>query len=126
MSSSCIFRVGKSRRCPHLLLSTLRRLSPVNRTSSILFALLISWPLSTAAEVVDKITLKDGSVLKGEIKRVENDELVLDTDLSVDFSRETTPNDIVTVVATRPLTDNEAWTTCEPHSFIAFEHGVPV
>jgi putative salt-induced outer membrane protein len=56
----------------------------VNRTSSILFALLISWPLSTAAKTVDEITLKDGSVLKGEIKRVEDDELVLDTDYADD------------------------------------------
>ena len=51
---------------------------------------------------------------------------LIDADLSIDFASETTPNDIVTVVATRPLTDNEAWTTCEPHSFIAFEQGVPV
>jgi putative salt-induced outer membrane protein YdiY len=56
----------------------------VNRTNSILFALLISWPLSAAAEAVDEITLKDGSVLRGEITRVEDDELVLDTDYADD------------------------------------------
>ena len=56
----------------------------MNRTSSILFALLISWPLSAAAEGVDKITLKDGSVLRGEITRVEDDELLLDTDYADD------------------------------------------
>ena len=58
--------------------------SPVNRTNSILFALLISWPLSAAAEGVDEITLKDGSVLRGEITRVEDDELILDTDYADD------------------------------------------
>ena len=52
------------------------------RVSSILFALLISWPLAAAA--VDTITLKDGSVLKGKIKRVEDDDLVLDTDYADD------------------------------------------
>ncbi|MBD1553962.1 class II glutamine amidotransferase [Pseudomonas typographi] len=32
-----------------------------------------------------------------------------DVDISVDFHAETTPNDVVTVIATEPLTDNEAW-----------------
>ena len=27
----------------------------------------------------------------------------------MDFYQETTPNDIVTVIATQPLTDDEAW-----------------
>ena len=35
---------------------------------------------------------------------------LIDEDLSVDFSAETTPRDVVTVLATRPLTHNEAWT----------------
>jgi predicted glutamine amidotransferase len=34
---------------------------------------------------------------------------LLDTDLCVDFGKETTPNDVVTVVATTPLTNNEVW-----------------
>lgn len=34
---------------------------------------------------------------------------LVDDDLQVDFSAETTPNDVVTVVATRPLTRDEAW-----------------
>lgn len=32
-----------------------------------------------------------------------------DADVHVDFQAETTPNDVVTVIATEPLTDNEAW-----------------
>lgn len=33
-----------------------------------------------------------------------------DADLTVDFHAETTPDDVVTVIATEPLTDNENWT----------------
>ena len=32
---------------------------------------------------------------------------LIDADLTVDFRKETTPNDVVTVIATRPLTNNE-------------------
>lgn len=32
-----------------------------------------------------------------------------DSDVTVDFHSQTTPNDIVTVIATEPLTDNESW-----------------
>lgn len=32
-----------------------------------------------------------------------------DADVHVDFQAETTPNDVVTVIATEPLTDNEEW-----------------
>ena len=32
-----------------------------------------------------------------------------DAELAVDFTSETTPDDVVTVVATEPLTDNELW-----------------
>lgn len=34
---------------------------------------------------------------------------LIDTDVVIDFNKETTPNDVVTVIATRPLTDNEQW-----------------
>lgn len=33
-----------------------------------------------------------------------------DADMTVDFAQVTTPKDVVTVVATAPLTDNECWT----------------
>ncbi|PID42597.1 MAG: class II glutamine amidotransferase [Proteobacteria bacterium] len=48
-----------------------------------------------------------------------------DCDMTVDFVRETSPNDIVTVVATEPLTDNETWNRLEPGELIAFVDGVP-
>lgn len=37
-----------------------------------------------------------------------------DADVSVDFHAETTPNDVVTVLATEPLTDNECWNVYAP------------
>jgi hypothetical protein len=47
--------------------------------------LLVASPPQAAAEaIIDQITVKDGSILKGEIKRVENDELILDTDYADD------------------------------------------
>lgn len=51
---------------------------------------------------------------------------LLDDDLQVDFARETTPRDIVSVIATRPLTVNESWTTMAPGSLAVFHHGVIV
>lgn len=48
---------------------------------------------------------------------------LLDADLQVDFSSVTTPNDVVTVVATRALTDNEAWTTMPRGGFQVFHEG---
>jgi predicted glutamine amidotransferase len=37
-----------------------------------------------------------------------------DDDLSVDFSQLTSPNDVVTIVSTEPLTTNEAWQPLSP------------
>lgn len=34
---------------------------------------------------------------------------LIDAEMAVNFSDETTPNDIVTIIATRPLTNNETW-----------------
>ena len=46
-----------------------------------------------------------------------------DADMTVDFQRETTPADVVTVVATRPLTDNEAWAVMNPGALAIFSAG---
>jgi predicted glutamine amidotransferase len=51
---------------------------------------------------------------------------LVDEDLTVDFAEETTPDDVVTVVATRPLTANETWTVMAPNSFVAFRAGEPI
>jgi glutamine amidotransferase len=48
-----------------------------------------------------------------------------DQDVTVDFSEVTTPNDRVALVATVPLTDNEAWTTLEPGTLAMFIDGAP-
>ncbi|MCZ6482112.1 MAG: class II glutamine amidotransferase, partial [Alphaproteobacteria bacterium] len=51
---------------------------------------------------------------------------LIDTDLTVDFSKETTSKDIVTVIATRPLTRNEEWTVMKRDSLVVFRKGEPV
>lgn len=49
-----------------------------------------------------------------------------DEDLSIDFSHYTTPDDRVAVIATTPLTDNEAWQTIPPGTLMVFRHGQPL
>lgn len=51
---------------------------------------------------------------------------LMDQDVTVDFSQVTTPDDRVAVVATIPLTDNEAWLTMAPGSLWCFEEGAVV
>ncbi|MBA4502040.1 class II glutamine amidotransferase [Marinobacterium marinum] len=46
-----------------------------------------------------------------------------DCEVSVDFGAETTPNDVVTVIATDPLTDNEQWQKLEPGELVVFVDG---
>ena len=48
---------------------------------------------------------------------------LLDSDLEVDFSEVTTPNDRVAVIATLPLTDNEQWTRLAPRELAVFHEG---
>lgn len=49
-----------------------------------------------------------------------------DDDLTVDFAALTTPNDRVAVVATEPLTADEAWLPFAPGEQRVFEHGLLV
>lgn len=49
-----------------------------------------------------------------------------DMDMSIDFARETAPEDRVAVIATAPLTDNEEWTAFAPDELILFQDGRPV
>ncbi len=51
---------------------------------------------------------------------------LLDDDMSIDFSQETTADDVVTVVATRPLTRDERWTVMERGETAAFRDGLRV
>lgn len=48
-----------------------------------------------------------------------------DQDVTVDFSAVTTPNDRVALVATAPLTDNEAWNAMAPGTLMMFLDGAP-
>jgi len=49
-----------------------------------------------------------------------------DYELTVDFYKETTPNDVVTVIATEPLTENEVWSKLKTGEMITFVDGHPV
>ncbi|MBC8242747.1 MAG: class II glutamine amidotransferase [Rhodospirillales bacterium] len=48
----------------------------------------------------------------------------MDDELTVDFRKQTSAHDVVTVIATRPLTDNENWTVMEKDSFVVFRDGL--
>ncbi len=50
---------------------------------------------------------------------------LVDTDMSIDFSQYTTPEDRVAVVATEPLTDDEEWTAFHSGELICFVDGKP-
>lgn len=51
---------------------------------------------------------------------------LIDTGKEVDFAKHTTPRDIVTVVASKPLTDNETWIRMQKQEFSIFKKGVRV
>ncbi|MDR0219119.1 MAG: class II glutamine amidotransferase [Enterobacteriaceae bacterium] len=48
---------------------------------------------------------------------------LLDQDIEIDFQQHTRPDDVVSVIATLPLTDNEAWNKIEPGSYALFHLG---
>ncbi|QBY05605.1 class II glutamine amidotransferase [Thalassotalea sp. HSM 43] len=48
---------------------------------------------------------------------------LIDTDVAIDFKKETTEKDIVTVIATQPLTCDEAWHKMSPGQWVAFVGG---
>lgn len=50
---------------------------------------------------------------------------LLDQDVEVDFQQHTTPGDIVTVIATQPLTSNETWHRIAPGEAKLFYLGSP-
>ncbi|MBM4201696.1 MAG: class II glutamine amidotransferase [Gammaproteobacteria bacterium] len=50
---------------------------------------------------------------------------LVDQDITVDFTALTQPDDIVTVIASVPLTDNETWTPMAPGDLLLFRDGAP-
>ncbi|MGI2935993.1 class II glutamine amidotransferase [Vibrio diabolicus] len=48
---------------------------------------------------------------------------LLDEDVEINFQEETTPHDIVSVIATQPLTGNEAWLRMKPGEYGLFHLG---
>ncbi|MBS0848834.1 class II glutamine amidotransferase [Citrobacter sp. JGM124] len=45
---------------------------------------------------------------------------LIDQDVEINFQEETTPDDVVTVIATQPLTGNETWQRIEPGHSVLF------
>lgn len=48
---------------------------------------------------------------------------LLDEDVEINFQEETTPNDVVSVIATQPLTGNETWHRMKPGEYGLFHLG---
>ncbi|KKC99034.1 MULTISPECIES: class II glutamine amidotransferase [Photobacterium] len=48
---------------------------------------------------------------------------LIDEDVTIDFQQETTPNDVVTVIATQPLTNDERWHKMATGEFAVFHYG---
>ena len=48
---------------------------------------------------------------------------LIDTDVIIDFQKETTPFDVVTVIATKPLTNDEAWHKMGVGGMAMFRYG---
>lgn len=48
-----------------------------------------------------------------------------DADVTVDFGEHTTRDDVVTVIATDPLTHNEHWHAMQPGELVVFDRGEP-
>ncbi|OBX37086.1 glutamine amidotransferases class-II [Halomonas elongata] len=46
-----------------------------------------------------------------------------DAELAVNFAEHTTPNDVVSIIATEPLTDNEDWVRMEPGELLVWRDG---
>ena len=49
---------------------------------------------------------------------------LIDADVTVDFQAETTSRDVVTVIASQPLTGNETWNSMVPGGLSVFRNGV--
>lgn len=48
---------------------------------------------------------------------------LLDEDVEIDFQKHTTPNDVVTIISTLPLTSNETWNKLNTNEAILFKNG---
>jgi len=51
---------------------------------------------------------------------------LVDEDVTIDFAAHTTPDDRVAVIATTPLTDNEAWAPLPTGKLLVFQDGAPL
>ena len=48
---------------------------------------------------------------------------LIDDDIEIDFQSETKTGDVVSIIATKPLTDNESWNKMTPGQMLVFFNG---
>ncbi|MFZ2170853.1 MAG: class II glutamine amidotransferase, partial [Methylococcaceae bacterium] len=48
---------------------------------------------------------------------------LIDEEMTIDFQQKTTPHDVVTVIATQPLTSNEHWHKMADNHYLLFHDG---
>ncbi|QIQ22265.1 class II glutamine amidotransferase [Zophobihabitans entericus] len=51
---------------------------------------------------------------------------LIDEEVEIDFQKHTSPTDIVTVIATQPLTSNEHWHKIQPEHYELFKNGLQI
>ena len=118
------------------ILDALRWEFPAGRPADeAVFAVLRRLTPEIAAHGVFNYLLSDGDALYAHCstnlhcitrKAPFSEAHLVDQDITMDFSEVTTPNDRVTVIATFPLTDNEAWTKLEAGQLVLFRDGEAV
>lgn len=117
------------------MLEALRRRYPVEPPKSDIYAALYETTRELRRFGPFNYLLSDGNVLYAHCSTKLHYVLrrspfpsahLIDCDVTVDFSSVTTPNDEVAVIATLPLTDNEAWKPIEPNHLVMFENGALV
>lgn len=117
------------------LLSTFKTQSDPDATLNEVCSLMLSVCAQANQLGVSNILLSDGQYLfvfcSNKLSWITRrspfgEAKLCDDDIKVDFSSVTTENDIVTVIATTPLTNNEHWQEMKPGELRVFKEGESV
>jgi predicted glutamine amidotransferase len=118
-----------------LILETLRQAFPEQKPEAqALYAVLQAITTQISAHGVFNYLLSDGvhffahcsTLLSYVLRQAPFAQAhLVDQDVEVDFQGLTKPQDRVAIIATVPLTDNEAWTAIAPNQLLMFQDGQP-